>query len=66
MRSLIGINDAERAELLNWAAEEPGLTGRIISAITYRETVLREFDRLLETHKRTDTRDSNTENGHEN
>jgi hypothetical protein len=46
MRTLISVSAQEMGELVAWAADEPKLTGRILAAVTFREAVLREFDRL--------------------
>ena len=47
MRELIAVSEGERAELLAWAVEEPTLASKIVTAIAYREEILREFEKLL-------------------
>ena len=47
MREVIAVSEAERAELLSWAAADPSLTGKILAAVAFRGEVLEEFEKLL-------------------
>jgi hypothetical protein len=46
MRKLIAVSAQEKANLLSWATGDPQLVSRIEQAVTYREQVLEEFNRL--------------------